>query len=210
MQSNSRTEGMGFLPVDRIALVVVCENQDEECLQSVSKSQQHFPDDNIYILDCSDASSSFYTMQDVMDENDLHMVNYVNGRDKDKRAALQQMCCKYLKKYDYVFLVNPAMTHRRRMKRFSSSSSLSSDTASETSCTSISSSSFVDLPYDERNNGSINYFSLKPECTKSSALLKGVGGELWTCHSLKRHLGDDGSHARLMANAGVSLSSIAC
>ena len=145
------------------AVVIVCHdhsNDYEACLRSVSQCAKQFPKECIYVVDCSfttSSSSSIWTLRDILDDNDLHMVNYLCADDaRDPQAALQGLLgsTELMDNYQRVLLLTDhsaaAPISRRRpsgMSKSPSSSSLSSDTTTETSSIStLSVSSDSDMP----------------------------------------------------------------
>lgn len=124
--------------VDRMAVVIVCEDHEDhdECIRSVRMYMKRFPEDHIYVVDCTSERDSIYTLQDVLDENDLHTVNYVQGGSNHVglQEALQKMYSNELMHYEHVMLANPMrMKHAVPATKRPSVSSISSDTTSEMS-----------------------------------------------------------------------------
>ena len=100
------------ISVDHIAVVVLCLQQDATCLRAVSICTKHFQEHQIYVVNCiPNDTSSYYTLREILDENDLHTVNYIRRRDKDPRTMLQYACSTKLAHYSQVLLVNPQKVH---------------------------------------------------------------------------------------------------
>lgn len=115
-----------FVSTQRVAVVILCHttiaSSRKAVVRAVSACTQRIEEDQVYVLEYGPGFRPHFSspsdLELVLEESDLHTVQYLYRRATSPAAALQQVCAAHLEPYSHVLLVDAS----------SSASSITPDT----------------------------------------------------------------------------------